>query len=74
MVEATAELEALVDALEARWHQEAQAGLEPEIEQVPVMPAPRLAPEPQAQAEAEQELGTGGRMHNRRPAEAGPDG
>jgi hypothetical protein len=49
VVEATPELEELVAALEAGWRQEAQAGPQPEIEQLPAVPAPRPAPEPQAQ-------------------------
>ena len=56
VVEVTPELEEVVAALEEGWRREARAGLEPEIEQAPVMPAPRLAPELQVQAETEPEL------------------
>jgi predicted GIY-YIG superfamily endonuclease len=56
VVEVTPELEALVEALEARWRQEAQVEPEREVEQLPAVPAPRPAPEPQAQAEITREV------------------
>ena len=40
VVEVTPKLEEVVAALEEGWRREARAGLEPEIEQAPVMPAP----------------------------------
>jgi hypothetical protein len=55
-VEITPELEAVVEALEARWRQQAQAQPEPEVDQPSAVPAPRRAPEPQAQAEITHEV------------------
>ena len=72
VVEATAELEALVDALEARWHQEAQAEPEVSAEQQAAAEPDLTMPEPEAELAAER-LHERDDTHQARPArEVGP--
>ena len=72
VVEATAELEALVDALEARWRQEAQAAPEVGAGQQAAAEADLTTPEPEAELAADS-LHEPDDTHQARPArEAGP--
>ena len=56
LTEITPELEAVVDALEQGWLQEAQAEPARDLEQAPAVPPPRAAPEPQMHTEIAPEV------------------